>query len=252
MLKIKKKRHGINIIDCWYAEEPIRDKGVVRYMEAMFPVQGREKRTVRTLLSDLTENEEEILHHFSKNCLYKVKRAPREGVTCKFYGPEEILSGDIIEKFGDFFEEFWKSKSVDYQDKQKCMDEIRLYAKNNAVVIATASVGEKVVVYHVDVMDDKTARLLHSASQFRIDEEIPQTVVGFANRYLHKESLLFFKKMGKQNYDWGGAGQNDEVASITAFKESFGGAEKFFYNGQVANGVSAKIYEWIIAILNKF
>ena len=115
MLKIKKKRHGINIIDCWYAEEPIRDKGVVRYMEAMFPVRGREKRTVRTLLSDLTENEEEILHHFSKNCLYKVKRAPREGVTCKFYGPEEILSGDIIEKFGDFFEYSCKSRTYSFR-----------------------------------------------------------------------------------------------------------------------------------------
>jgi len=252
MLKIIKKLHGIQMIECWYAEEPVPDKGIVRYMESSWMPEKSGVSEFRTLLSDLTETEEEIMSHFSKSCLYKVKRAPREGVTCNMYTPQELLEGSLIKEFAEFFEAFWKSKGVDYQEKEKCVEDITSYAKLGAASIGTASVNGKVQVYHVYVMDENKARLLHSASQFRVEEEIPQTVVGFANRYLHKEAMLFFKQLGKTTYDWGGAGLDEEVASITHFKESFGGQVQIYYNFEMVNGVWPKVIAGLSGLSEKF
>lgn len=244
MIKITRRKHGINLIECWFAKEPLQEKGIVNYVESAFQPSGDNTTEFRTLLSDLTESEEEILARFSKNCLYKVKRAPREGVTARMYSSEELADGVLIREFADFFEEFWKSKGVDYKEKERCVESLTEYAHIGALAMGTASVHDKVQVYHVYVMDEERARLLHSASQFRTEEDVPQTVVGFANRYLHKESMLYFKKQGKTIYDWGGAGLEEEVASITRFKESFGGTVRVYYNGESVQGILPKVVAW--------
>lgn len=236
MIKITRKKHGINLIECWFAKEPLTERGIINYIESEFVPEGEKTQEFRTLISDLTETEEEILKKFSKSCIYKVKRAPREGVTARLYASEELADGSLIREFAGFFEEFWKSKGVEYHEKDRCVESLTEFMQAGALAIGTASVDGKVQVYHVYVMDEERARLLHSASQFRTEEEIPQTVVGFANRYLHKESMLYFKRLGKTIYDWGGAGLEEEVESITRFKESFGGEARIYYNGESVQG----------------
>ena len=241
MIKIVRKRHGIHLIECWFAKQPIRERGIINYVESEFdPTQGHAME-FRTFISDLSQSEEEILSHFSKSCLYKVRRAPREGVTANFYSGEDLSDGKLIREFADFFEAFWRSKGVDYQEKERCIETLKDYAQARALAIGVAFVNDKPQVYHAYVMDKECARLLHSASQFRTEEDIPQTVVGFANRYLHKESMLYFKKLGLTTYDWGGAGLEEEVARITEFKESFGGTPRIYYNAEVIQGVLPKL-----------
>ena len=251
MIKITRKKHGINLTECWFAREPLTESGIVHYIESEFKPAGEKTLEFRTLISDLTETEEEILKKFSKSCIYKVKRAPREGVTAKMYGSDELSDGQLIREFADFFEEFWKSKGVEYQEKDRCVESLTEYMQAGALAIGTASVKDKVQVYHVYVMDEERARLLHSASQFRTEEDIPQTVVGFANRYLHKESMLYFKELGRKIYDWGGAGLEEEVASITRFKESFGGDVRIYYNGESVQGVLPNAVAWASNLRHK-
>lgn len=240
MLIISKKNKGIPIIDCWYAEHAIAMDGVIRYQEAEKPI-GVQPEKFETLLSDLREDEETILARFSGNCRYKVHRAPREGITCAAKYGKEITEQDIM-TFTDFFEQFWASKGVSYTEKEKCRAMMRQYAGAGAMALTTASIGDKVLVYHTYVVGEKRARLYHSASQFRTDESITTNIVGFANRYLHYQDMLFFKKLGKEQYDWGGAGKTEDVESITKFKESFGGEPAVFYNGEEVRGVAAKLY----------
>ncbi len=241
MIKIVRRRHGINLIECWFAKQPISENGIINYVESQFDPSNGAGEEFRTLISDLTQSEEELLKRFSKNCLYKVKRAPREGVTVAFYCSKELCDGKLIREFADFFEAFWRSKGVDYQEKERCIETLTDYAQVGALAIGVAFVNDKPQVYHAYVMDKECARLLHSASQFRTQEDIPQTVVGFANRYLHKESMLYFKKLGLTTYDWGGAGLEEEVARITEFKESFGGTPRIYYNAEVVQGVLPKL-----------
>ena len=204
MIKITRKKHGINLTECWFAREPLTESGIVHYIESAFKPAGEKTQEFRTLISDLTETEEEILKKFSKSCIYKVKRAPREGVTAKMYGSDELSDGQLIREFADFFEEFWKSKGVEYQENDRCVESLTEYMQAGALAIGTASVKDKVQVYHVYVMDEERARLLHSASQFRTKEDIPQTVVGFANRYLHRNPCFILKS-------WAGRFMTGEV-----------------------------------------
>lgn len=251
MIKIVRKRHGINLIECWFAKEPLKEKGIINYIEREFQLQDEKETEFRTLISDLTQDEETMLKCFSKSCLYKVKRAPREGVTARMYAASELLDGQLINEFADFFEAFWKSKGVDYNEKERCIQTLMDYAKADALSIGTASVHGKVQVYHAYVYDRERARLLHSASQFRTEEDIPQTVVGFANRYLHKESMLYFKQLGCSIYDWGGAGLEEDVVRITEFKESFGGTVQILYNGESVQGALPHTVATVSKLLHK-
>lgn len=240
MLIVSKKNKGIPIIDCWYAEHALVMDGVIRYQEAEKPI-GNKLQKFETLLSDLREEEEAILSHYSKNCRYEVRRAPKEGVVCAAKCGKEITEQDII-AFTDFFEQFWASKGVSYREKEKCRAMMRQYAAAGAMAVTTASIGDKLLVYHTYILDGRRVRLYQSASMFRTDESITTKIVGFANRYLHYQDMLFFKKMGKEQYDWGGAGESGDVESITKFKESFGGEKAVFYNGEEVRGAMPKLY----------
>lgn len=250
MLVVSKKHNGISIIDCWYAEHALKQSGVIRYQEALKPI-GKQTTEFRTLLSDLTENAEEIFSHFSKNCRYEVRRAERERVEKVFLRGKEITEDDITQ-FLDFFADFWQSKGVSYAEKEKCRALITQYAEADAFAITKATVDGKILVYHTYILAETRARLYQSASQFRADETISANVVGFANRYLHYQDMLWFKELGKKQYDWGGAGTGEDVESITKFKESFGGEPVIYYNGEEINGALPRIYKGMTGIVGKF
>lgn len=247
MLMVKKMNRGIPIIDCWYATEVCKEKGIIRYKEAYFN-SDKKYEQFHTLISDLSFEKESIEASYSKNCRYEVRRAEREGINCLLKCGTEITRTEIDE-FCDFFVDFWKSKDVDYTEIEKLRNEISWYAEQNAFAITKAMLGDKVLVYHTYVVDSEAVRLYHSASTFRVDETIPQSLVGMANRYLHNQDMLTFKYLGKAKYDWGGAGKEKEVESITKFKESFGGEPAELYNFQEANGLKAKLYQLVVGIL---
>ncbi len=253
MLIISRKHNGIDIIDCWYAQQALKQNGIIRYMEALKPL-GRNVTEFQTLLSDLTQEEEAILSRFSKNCRYEVRRAPREGVACVYMLGKEITQEDI-RAFTDFFEEFWRSKGISYHEKEKCRAEIEHYASAGAFAITMAVMGAKVLVYHTYIVEQSRVRLYQSASQFRADESISTNVIGYANRYLHYQDMLWFKDLGKKVYDWGGAGTNEDVESITKFKESFGGEPVTYYHGEEIRGLLPGLYKkatgWIGRITDR-
>lgn len=249
MLIVSKKKKGIPIIDCWYAEHALAMNGVIRYQEAEKPIGARPQK-FETLLSDLKEDEEAILSHYSKNCRYEVRRAPKEGVVCAAKCGKELTEQDII-AFTDFFEQFWASKGISYSEKEKCRAMMRQYAAAGAMALTTASIGDKLLVYHTYLLEEGRVRLYQSASQFRRDESVTTNIVGFANRYLHYQDMLFFKRMGKEQYDWGGAGRTGEVESITKFKESFGGTPAVFYNGVEVRGAAPKLYHAAAGVIGR-
>lgn len=250
MLVLEKKRHGTVFRAIWYADKRLALPGINRYRYAKFhtdiPYQEAD-----TLVSDLTEEEEALISHFTKNCRYEIRRAPKEGIVCECRVGKE-LTREAIEKFGQFFEEFWKSKGMKAQSKEHYIKEITEYAARDAFAISTAKLGDKILVYHTYIVGDDFVRLYQSASQFREDASVPYQLIGMANRFLHKEDMLFFKAQGKQVYDWGGAGKGEDVASITRFKEAFGGEPLAVYEWEEVIGIKARIVKGLIKLLEKF
>ena len=240
MLKIEKPIHGTKLITVWFAENEISDEGIVQYKESRKSIGKADE--FDTLITDLTESEYEIKSHFSKGCKYKVNRAYREDVTYKIVDSVDI-DDTILDTFLDFFEEFWKSKDTSLSDRESLKAEMKAYAEQHALTIAYAQVHGEIAVYHTHIYDDSIARLFHSASLFRLrdQEDGDRNLIGMANRALHFEEMKFFKEKGINTYDWGGAGKGEDVASITEFKESFGGTPVKYYDSQCIVGLKATL-----------
>lgn len=239
MLRIDVKRHGTDIITVWYAKELLKEKGIICYREAQIQP-GRPVTQFDTLITDLTESEEDIVGRVSKNGRYEIRRAAKEDVKTAMLTGNEVTDAQIA-AFCDFFVAFWKSKNVNYTEREQLYSEIRRYADRDAFAISIASINEKPCIYHTYLVDEDRVRLYHSASLYRIDDNIPHSLVGMANRYLHKEDMIYFKNSGKRQYDWGGAGETEEVKSITEFKKSFGGTPAVFCDFVTVNGIRAKL-----------
>ena len=254
MLLLDEKKHGIHFYTVWYAEEKLKNPGIVSYREAKFlPDENIKYEKFDTLISDLTESAEEIKQHFAKNCKYKVNRAYRENIQVQMALSKDITDEDI-EEFCQFFVTFWESKGVNYTKTERLKQELRLYRDMGALAIGKACVNDEKAVYHTYVMGDDWARLLHSASLYRLSKDEDgryRNLIGMANRNLHYEEMLFFKECGKTVYDWGGAGTNEEVKSITEFKQSFGGTPATYYEFEQVNGFLAKLFKLAVKILKK-
>lgn len=251
MLVLQRKKHGIRFYTIWFATELFRKPGVVAYYEYMGKKPKASYTNFETLITDLTESEEEIKQHFSKSCKYKINRATREDVSCQILDSEKI-SDEELSDFCEFFSAFWESKGASLSDKEKLKRELQEYREINALTLGYAVVNGEKAVYHTHIGDDNTVRLLHSASLYRLqkDEEgNTKNLIGMANRLLHFKEIKHFKERGKKCYDWGGAGHTEEVIHITEFKESFGGTPTTYYNFEQVNGLLAKVFKLLVAIL---
>lgn len=252
MLICHRKKYGVNFYAIWFADRLIKKSGVFTYREYM----GKKPEGAKeynTLITDLTETEDEIKGHFSKSCKYKVNRAIREDISIQIIRDNEITD-DIIDFFSDFFGMFWESKGTKMPDKNKLKEELNIYRELSSLSLGIAYVnGEKAVV-HTHIKDESTARLLHSASLYRLQEDEEgntRNLIGMANRLLHYEEMKYFKSFGIKRYDWGGAGLSEDVLNITEFKKSFGGEPVTYYEFEKVRGIWPKVYKFIIGIIGR-
>ena len=251
MLLLEQKKHGIHFYVVWFAKERLKKPGIIAYHEAKF--KGNGFVPFDTLVTDLTETEEEIKQHFSKNCKYKINRAMREDISFHILNSQEIDDKELQE-FCIFFQKFWESKDIPFRETEKLIRELKNYRNQNALTMAYAVLNHEKAVYHTHIMDEQCARLLHSASLYRPqgDEEgNTKNLIGMANRCLHFEEIKYFKSIGKTEYDWGGAGTSEDVASITEFKQSFGGTKKQYFDFEEASGLKAKAFKLLVKLLKK-
>lgn len=250
MIRIEKQMHGVPMIITWYEDAAISDNGIINYREAKTPI-GESEEFI-TLLSDLTKEPDAIKADFSKNCRYEVNRADREDVCYEITDGKEI-SDALINEFITFFEDFWKSKDSSLDNPESLREELLAYRDGGYLTIGCAVVSGQKAVYHTYLHDEIITRLMHSASLFRVqenEEKNNKAVLGIANRALHFEEMKYFKSKGIETYDWGGAGETEEVASITKFKKSFGGTPAVFYDCHQLNGSKAKLISTMADIKN--
>lgn len=248
---INRLRHGINFKVVWFAEAPVKEPGIITYHQAEYKSPKANNTTeFITLVNDITEDEEEIKSRFTKNCKYEVNRGEREDIVPEIAGADNISEKDI-DAFLEFFTEFWKSKDMEFREYESVKRDLTDYMSENALVISCAVIGGEKSVYHTYIFDENRARLLHSASLYRLKEDedgASKKIIGIANRYLHYKDMLYFKEKGLSIYDWGGAGKDEEVINITKFKESFGGMERVYYDFEEVRGFKARVFKILAGI----
>lgn len=178
-------------------------------------------RTFRTLVIDLSREENDIFDDFHKNTRYKVNRAIREGLT---YSELSNPTDQDIKEFAQFFNEFAKAKKI-----PPCLpNKIQALRDKNAFVIAMVKHKNKPLCYHGYIFDGQRAIMLYSASLRADKDSSERNLIGRANRLLHWKAILSFKEKGGRWYDFCGLSldPNDkEGQGINRFKKGFGGFE---------------------------
>jgi len=246
----ERKRHGIHFDLVWFAEESVGRPGITTYHQASFKPEGAKEFV--TLVNSLEEDEEAIKSHFSKSCKYKVNRAAREDVLITIKDSSEITDEDI-DSFLNFFTSFWESKGTKFSNYESVKRDLTDYRTENALSMGIGTVKGEVAIYHTHICDGNTARLLHSASLYRLKEDEEgntKNIIGMANRYLHFKEMLHFKESGHKVYDWGGAGRGEDVINITEFKESFGGELKTCYDFEEVKGLKGHLFKILVSIMD--
>ncbi len=175
------------------------------------PLIGFIGKEAYTASIDISSDEEEFFSKFKKNTKYEIKRAKREGVSFE-------IENDL-NLFYNYYNEFAKSKKLELLR----YDTLLKY-KNNLIITKAVKDG-KILSMHGHIYDDKIAILLFSASLFRIVKDNKErNLIGYANRFLHYEEMIYFKSLGCKIYDFGGYAYNTDnkvEQQINYFKDSF-------------------------------
>ena len=194
-----------------------------------------------TLITDLSCTEDELFSGLNKTVRNEINRSKREEVSTRVWKSKDIEENkQLLDDFSQMYQNMYKEKGM--SGHYLNMNELKEYAKKGSLIITTASIDDKIVVFHSYIHDDKNSRLLHSCSEFRITDNAMKNAIGRANKYLHWNDLLYLKNMGIKNCDWGGIESFDKPNGIDKFKMNFGGSHKVYYNIVCVCSLRAKIY----------
>ncbi len=173
------------------------------------------KKPFFTKLTDLTQNEGNLLKSLKKRTRYAVRKAEKDGVHFSEFNRKEISS------YIEFYNKFAELKSL----PRTSYDKIEPYI--NDLVFTQATHNGETIVIHAYLTDTATKRTrqFHSVSHHRADK-IDNSLIGNANRSLHYYDMLYFKKMNYLTYDIGGYPHKTKdraKENIRKFKDGFGG-----------------------------
>lgn len=192
-----------------------------------------------TLISDLSLTEENLWGLTTKTVRNEINRSKRENTEIKIYEGKEI-SDAILGEFNRIYHAMYEEKGM--PGHYLPINELKVYAANDALVITTAIIDNRTVVYHSYITDKLHSRFLHSCSEFRVADNAMKNAIGRANKYLHWNDWLYLKQIGVKEYDWGGISSYESPNGIDKFKMSFGGKYRKYYNLFCNCSLLARVY----------
>lgn len=191
-----------------------------------------------TCMNDLSLSEEDMLAAVNKAVKYQFRRSEKDNIEIHFYTKADIeKSPGLLLSFADIYERMYQSKG---SDTKLNMQALNKYLEADAALFSAVWHEGEMIVFHSYICGSADARLLHSASCFR-EESADQSMIGRANKRLHWEDILYFKKKGLLRYDWGGISDFDNPNGIDEFKLKFGGEKITYYNVFAGNTPLGKL-----------
>jgi hypothetical protein len=242
VIAVTRRKMGVSISDIFFAGRP--DTTTSPTASVAFFVQAKEYypgfTPFKTQLIDLSRPEVELFGTLSSSTRYKINRAEREGLHSRV---DISPQSDTIAEYANFYDEFARHKSLPESNVPK------LVALSKAGGLALSSVTDasgRTLAAHAYVSDSEArrVRLLYSASHFRgSDDSGERNLIGRANRFLHWQEMVEFKKLGFAFYDLGGLPMDDSDPvknAIAKFKLEFGGDHVIEYNGLIPLNILAR------------
>lgn len=249
MIDISYQKKYLKVNQIWYPKDTAISEllGQKRKADILF-VHGvsieetkgrfRDWQEFHTCVNDITIAEEEMLTAINKAVRYQFRRSEKDNIEIRFYTKKDIESmPELISTFADLYERMYQSKGSDTKLNRSA---VKKYLDADGILFSAVWHEGEMLVFHSYICDDTEARLLHSASCFR-EESADQSMIGRANKRLHWEDILYFKKKGLLRYDWGGISDFENPNGIDEFKLKFGGEKITYYNVFAGNTLLGKL-----------
>lgn len=224
------RRWPLTIKNYFFGQRPSETKlpDIARLISIPAPVENAVNLESCTLLTNLSESEEELISRLTKDTRKQIRRAQREGITIERL---DCRNPKVLDDFNLFWVRFVESKADAREALDVSVQFHMLHRLAQASLLdmsrALGPQGEP-LVYHVFIVAEGRARVLHSASLFRDvgQNSFDRHFMAWANRFLHWQNMLYYKRIGYIYYDMGGwyAGRDDaSLLRVNQFKEEFGG-----------------------------
>lgn len=252
---VKYYKHKLRCADIWMPFGFIDHKD----LDLVCVFDSREKAYVKnkrilcryTLITDIDLPSEAIFSSFaSKTLRYDIRKNENENVSFKVFNSQELKHNQkILELFQDCYREMFKEKGMSSVLNPKVLER---YIDADALFLTVAFCENSPTVFHSYVDYENGVRLWHSCSLFREDKETA-SLIGRTNKRLHYEDMVFFSKIGKKEYDWGGVfslESNDN--GIDRFKKSFGGKGICIFSDTYGISFKGKMFVFFSKLKRRF
>lgn len=169
----------------------------------------------KVLELDLAPGADSILAACEESVRYKIRRAPREGVTSEL----ETERDD----FGAFYNVFAESKTI------SPLDSHHLAAYWPSMTTTKAMHEGANLAMHAYLVDHEASRatLLFSCSHFRnVDDSKHRNFLARASRFLYWDDMRRFASEGIRWYDFGYYGNTYQISQVNEFKKGYPCVEK--------------------------
>lgn len=206
---------GLSRKEIWfYRGEPVKRAAYTVFSAAyeIPPGPTRFLEDYSTSIIDLSKDESELFQAIHPTYRYDIRSAEKQKVSVKQL---DSPTREDCKRLAADFDKFAKAKNLSALNHRLLC---ALQAKDHLCITA-ASVNGITVTTHVYVCNRTQVSLLSSFNNVRYENDKTRSE---ANKFLHWQDLLFFKKRGMLTYDFGGLNP-EKLPGITKFKTSFGG-----------------------------
>ena len=218
MIILERKSKVISVKTIFFATKPSLKRGLFSTYRstasnASYAFFIREE--INTLINTLKLSDVELLRSFRKNTIYEINRSIRDN----------LVKIDLHASLADFIPLYNQFGSNRGWRNFKIRSEML-----NNYHITVCRLRDKVIVAHLYFLDCNSKRVCLESSVSDIDSASDVTaraLIGRSNRHLHYADMLYFKKQGFEQYDFGGYDNyhfyDKKKSGINKFKEGFRG-----------------------------
>jgi len=223
MIQFKKKFYFFQLKESWFKlnDSIIKNLGLVSY----FCVQNPPSRTPKglckdfsyTLSIDLNQEIEQIKSKFKANLNNEINQA--EKMTF------DIVFNNDISTFIDFYNQFAGKKHI-----YKMNEQMKKALPQNRFFVGFSTFNGEILSANLYIYDDELGIVRwFLGSSSRLNDNVNKKTIGISNKFLLFKSLIHFKDLKIQKFDFGGYAENTtnkSLKGINDFKAAFGGEKE--------------------------
>ncbi len=244
-MRISSKGRLLSKEQIWFESHSVTPKSacdVITLFGNDKPITGEKNTKQYSLVNDLSLGLDSLM--LSKTVKNEINRSQRENVIVKQLNSAQLKSSrSVLQDYGEMYHGMYESKGM--PNEHLNIHDVEMYLSADCFLLTIAYIDNEPMVYHGYIYGDGHCRLLHSCSNFRINDKEVRNAIGRANKYLHWEDMRYFLEYGIASYDWGGVSSLDEPSGIDKFKMAFGGQPVEYYNITINNSIKARLLKAI-------